>query len=56
MKTDIQIARETKLKPIREIAEPLGIAEKDLIPYGHYMAKVELDVLKENGIPASSSS
>ncbi len=51
MKTDIQIARETKLKPIREIAEPLGIAEKDLIPYGHYMAKVELDVLKEKREP-----
>lgn len=51
MKTDIQIARETKLKQIRKIAEPLGIAEKDLIPYGHYMAKVELDSLKEKREP-----
>lgn len=47
MKTDIQIARETKLKTIKEVAESLGIAEKDLIPYGHYMAKVELNGLKE---------
>ena len=51
MKSDIQIARETKLKPIQEIAAPLGIADKNLIPYGHFMAKVELDAMKEQREP-----
>lgn len=47
MKSDIEIAREATLKPIREIAESLHIAEKDFLPYGHYMSKISLDVLRE---------
>ncbi|ANQ51265.1 formate--tetrahydrofolate ligase [Flammeovirga yaeyamensis] len=47
MKTDIQIARETELKKIREIAASVGISEDDLIPYGHYMAKLPYDVIDE---------
>lgn len=51
MKTDIEIAREVKLKPILEIAEKIGIHEDELELHGKYKAKVELSVLnriKEN--------
>lgn len=47
MKTDIEIAREAKLKPINDIAKSLNIPEKDFLPYGHYMGKIDLEVLKE---------
>jgi len=40
MKSDIEIARETRLEPISKVAKGLGLEEKDLEPYGHYMAKV----------------
>ncbi len=41
MKSDIEIARETKLKPIKEVALSIGISEDKLFYYGNYMAKVE---------------
>lgn len=54
VKSDIEIAREAKMKPIMEIGKKLGIPEKDLIPYGHTKAKVSLDYIdslakKKNG-------
>lgn len=54
MKTDIQIAQEATLKPIREIAEGLNLTENDWEPYGHTKAKLSdklLDKLqdRENG-------
>lgn len=39
-KTDIEIAREAKKKPIQEIGAKLGITSDDLLPYGHDKAKV----------------
>jgi len=45
-KTDIEIAREAKKRPIREIGAKLGIGEKDLVPYGHDKAKVSAEFLK----------
>ena len=39
-KTDIEIAREAKKRPIQEIGEKLGISSDDLLPYGHDKAKV----------------
>jgi formate--tetrahydrofolate ligase len=42
IKSDIEIAREAKMKPIMEIGKALGIPESDLIPYGHTKAKVSL--------------
>ena len=47
MLSDIQIAQKAELKPIREIAEKLGIPEKHLIPYGHTKAKVDLRYFDE---------
>ncbi|HSH37135.1 formate--tetrahydrofolate ligase [Schnuerera sp.] len=46
MKTDVQIAQEAKMLPITEVAEKLGLKEDDLVHYGKYKAKVNLDVLK----------
>ena len=46
VKSDIEIAREAKMKPIMEIGKGLGIPEKDLIPYGHTKAKVHLDYIE----------
>lgn len=40
MLTDIEIAQSTKLRPITEIAEKLGIQEDELELYGKYKAKL----------------
>lgn len=47
MKTDIEIARETPLKNISEIAASLGIDNAELEPYGHYVAKVPTHLIDE---------
>jgi len=46
IKSDIEIAREANMKPIREIAAKIGIKETDLIPYGHTKAKISADFIK----------
>ena len=38
--TDIEIARNTKLNPITEIAQNLGIKENEIEQYGKYKAKI----------------
>ena len=40
MKTDIQIAQEATMLPIKEVAQEAGIAEEDLEFYGKYKAKL----------------
>ena len=40
MKTDIEIAQEAKMIPIKDVAATLGIAEDDLELYGKYKAKL----------------
>ena len=40
MLTDIEIAQQTKMKKIGEIAAGLGIREDETEPYGHYKAKL----------------
>ncbi|MGC6178265.1 formate--tetrahydrofolate ligase [Lacrimispora sp. 38-1] len=40
MKTDIEIAQEAKMIPIKEVAASYGIAEDDLELYGKYKAKL----------------
>ncbi len=41
VKTDIEIARASQMKPILEIGEKLGIAPEHLVPYGHTKAKID---------------
>ena len=45
MNTDIEIAQKAKMKPIKEIAEGLGLTEDDIELYGKYKAKVSLNVM-----------
>ena len=47
MKTDIEIAQEAELLPIREVAGQLGIEEKDLEYYGKYKAKLSDELWEE---------
>ena len=44
--TDIEIARNTKLNPITEIAQNLGIKENELEQYGKYKAKINEEAFK----------
>lgn len=53
MKSDIEIARETPLKPIKDIALGLGIAEESIEPYGRYIAKLPLELIDEEKIAKS---
>lgn len=53
MKSDIEIARETPLRPIREIAHGLGIDEEAIEPYGRYIAKLPLTLIDEDRIAKS---
>lgn len=46
MKSDIQIAQETELTPIVDIASRLGIGPAELQLYGTYKAKVSLKVME----------
>ncbi len=47
MKSDIEIAQEAVMLPIREVAEGLGIGEDDIELYGKYKAKLTDDYLKK---------
>lgn len=53
MKSDIEIARETPLKPIKDIALGLGINEEVMEPYGRYIAKLPLSLIDEEKIKKS---
>jgi formate--tetrahydrofolate ligase len=47
---EIAEAAEKYMKPIRQIAEELGVTDEELLPYGHYVAKVDfMKVLKRLG-------
>lgn len=47
MKTDIEIARETPLKPIAQVAEGLGVKADVIEQYGRYAAKLPLSLIDE---------
>ena len=46
VKSDIEIARAAKKKPIMEIGKKLGIPEEHLLPYGHDKAKISAEFIK----------
>lgn len=46
MFSDIEIAQKNVMEPISKIAEKLDIHPEELEQYGHYKAKISLDVLK----------
>ena len=46
-KSDIEIAQESEMLPITEIAKTAGVDEKYLEQYGKYKAKVDYNILKD---------
>ncbi|WP_017471198.1 formate--tetrahydrofolate ligase [Amphibacillus jilinensis] len=46
MKSDLQIANEVSLKPIKRIIEQLDVNDHEWYPYGHHKAKLSLDLLQ----------
>ena len=47
MKSDIEIAQDAELKPIKEVASSLGLSEDDLELYGKYKAKLSDECMKK---------
>ena len=50
-KSDIEIAQETEMLPITEIAAQAGIGEDYLENYGKYKAKIDYNLLRESDAP-----
>ena len=46
MKSDIEIARASSMKPIVEVASKIGIPQDSVLNYGNYKAKISLDFIK----------
>ena len=46
---DAEISLAAELKPIADIAATVNISEDALIPYGHYMAKVDTQKIQRSG-------
>ncbi|MED3553538.1 formate--tetrahydrofolate ligase [Cytobacillus praedii] len=47
VKSDIEIAQQSFMKPITEVAESIGLHEDDLELFGKYKAKLSTDALKK---------
>ena len=47
--TDIEIANATQMLEITEIAKKLGLSDKDIDPYGHYKAKINVTPKDKKG-------
>lgn len=50
MKSDLEIAQSADIKPIREIAASVGVEESVLEPYGHFKAKLPLDLIDDSKV------
>lgn len=48
MKTDIEIAQEAKMLPIKDVAASIGIDEDDLELYGKYKAKISDELIQKS--------
>ncbi len=49
MPSDLEIARKARLEDIRAVALRYGIEDSELIPYGRYLAKIDLKILDRIG-------
>ena len=47
MPTDIEIAQQATLRPIRDVAAEIGLSDDDLRPYGHHVAKIRPEALAD---------
>jgi formate--tetrahydrofolate ligase len=46
VKSDIEIARASTMKPIVDVASKIGIPQESILNYGNYKAKISLDFIK----------
>lgn len=53
MKSDVELARESKMLPIKDIAYNLNVSEDDIEQYGKYKAKLPLSLINEDKIKRS---
>ncbi len=51
--SDIEIARKAKKQHIKDVAGKLDLKETDLRPYGHHIAKIDMDAI--NKLPQKNS-
>ena len=51
--SDIEIARKAKKQHIKDVASKLDLKETDLRPYGHHIAKIDMDAI--NKLPQKNS-
>ena len=54
MKSDIEIARETSLKRIEDIASIIGVPTDEINNYGKYIAKLPLSLIDEDKVKKSN--
>jgi formate--tetrahydrofolate ligase len=54
MKSDIQIARETRLKRIKDVAEGIGIPRDEVINFGRHMAKIPVELINMEKVDQSN--
>ena len=54
MKSDIEIARETRLEEISKVARNYGIPENEIENYGKYIAKVPIKLIDEEKVKKSN--
>ena len=54
MKSDIQIARETPLRKIKDVAESIGIPREEVINFGRHMAKIPVGLIDKEKIAQSN--
>lgn len=54
MKADIEIARSIRMKRITGVAAGIGIPENGIEQYGHYMAKIPVELINEEKIRKSN--
>ncbi|MEG1585783.1 MAG: formate--tetrahydrofolate ligase [Bacteroidales bacterium] len=50
MKSDIEIARESKLEKIKQVATEIGIPRDEVLNYGKYIAKIPLHLIEEKKV------
>ncbi|WP_455586991.1 formate--tetrahydrofolate ligase [Bacteroides sp.] len=54
MKSDIEIARGTELKKIKQVAESIGIPREEVENYGRYIAKIPEHLIDEEKVKQSN--
>ncbi|OJV86434.1 MAG: formate--tetrahydrofolate ligase [Bacteroidia bacterium 44-10] len=54
MNSDIQIARETPLRKIKDVAESIGIDREEVISFGRHMAKIPLHLIDQEKVDRSN--